>query len=51
MPLSVYERGFLVCEMAQGRQKLLAQPRLGAAMPSVNLPVELQSRCDKCVSH
>lgn len=29
IPLPVYERGFLVCEMARGRQKLLAQPSLG----------------------
>lgn len=30
MPLPVHERGSLVCEMAGGRQKLLAQPSLGA---------------------
>lgn len=31
MPLTVYESGFLVCEMARGRQKLHAQPSPGAA--------------------
>lgn len=48
MPLPVYERGFLMCEMmARGRQELHAQPRLEAARPGVNLPVGLQSCCDK----
>lgn len=44
-------RGGFWCVRCTRQEELCAQPSLGAASPSVNLPVELQSCCDKCVSH